>query len=78
MSGDSGQGTYESFEDAVSVASVDPSGEQDYLSVIIDNSGFVPSDEPGESSENETANIPDSGIVGPVDVTVVGQINGSR
>jgi tetratricopeptide (TPR) repeat protein len=78
MSGDSGQGTYESFVDAVSMASVDPSGEQDYLSVIINNSGFVPSDEPGGSSESETANIPDSGIVGPVDVTVVGEINGSH
>ena len=78
LGGEGDQGTFDAFEAAVSSTTTENLGQQDYLSTIVVNTNFVPSDEPGGAAENETANIPDTGIVGPVNVTVVGEINGSR
>lgn len=75
---ETGQGAAEAFEAAVASASPGSSGEQDYLAVIIATSNFVPSDESGKPAANETAKVPDSGIVGPVNVTVVGDFDGSK
>lgn len=78
LGGDGGQGATEAFEAAVASASPGISGAQEYLPVIIGISNFVPSDEPGEPSANEIARVPDAGIVGPVNVTVVGDLNGPK
>ena len=48
--------------------------EQKFLSVLLNNSGFLPADLLG-GSLSETANLPDTGSVTAVSVTVRGEIN---